>query len=44
MTGEFSDLMLGYYGATIGEKDPEVLARPSRTPKSPSSPGGPPIC
>ena len=25
MTGEFSDLMLGYYGSTIGEKDPEVL-------------------
>ena len=25
MTGEFADLMLGYYGATIGEKDPEVL-------------------
>src|SRR5208337_3040765 len=26
MTGEFADLMLGYYGSTIGEKDPEVLA------------------
>ncbi len=25
MTGEFADLMLGYYGSTIGEKDPEVL-------------------
>ena len=25
LTGEFSDLMLGYYGSTIGAKDPEVL-------------------
>jgi methylmalonyl-CoA carboxyltransferase 5S subunit len=25
MTGEFADLMLGYYGSTIGEKNPEVL-------------------
>jgi methylmalonyl-CoA carboxyltransferase 5S subunit len=25
MTGEFCDLMLGYYGSTIGPKDPEVL-------------------
>jgi methylmalonyl-CoA carboxyltransferase 5S subunit len=25
LTGEFADLMLGYYGATIGPKDPEVL-------------------
>ena len=25
LTGEFADLMLGYYGSTIGEKDPEVL-------------------
>jgi methylmalonyl-CoA carboxyltransferase 5S subunit len=25
LTGEFADLMLGYYGATIGAKDPEVL-------------------
>jgi methylmalonyl-CoA carboxyltransferase 5S subunit len=25
LTGEFADLMLGYYGATIGEKNPEVL-------------------
>lgn len=27
MTGEFADLMLGYYGATLGERDPEVVAR-----------------
>jgi methylmalonyl-CoA carboxyltransferase 5S subunit len=26
MTGEFADLMLGYYGLTIGEKDPEIVA------------------
>jgi methylmalonyl-CoA carboxyltransferase 5S subunit len=25
LTGEFSDLVLGYYGSTIGDKDPEVL-------------------
>jgi methylmalonyl-CoA carboxyltransferase 5S subunit len=25
MTGEFVDLMLGYYGSTLGEKNPEVL-------------------
>jgi methylmalonyl-CoA carboxyltransferase 5S subunit len=25
LTGEFADLMLGYYGSMIGEKDPEVL-------------------
>jgi methylmalonyl-CoA carboxyltransferase 5S subunit len=24
LTGEFADLMLGYYGATLGERDPEV--------------------
>ena len=26
MTGEFADLMLGYYGSTPGEKDPKVVA------------------
>jgi methylmalonyl-CoA carboxyltransferase 5S subunit len=25
LTGEFADLMLGYYGATIGPREPEVL-------------------
>ena len=25
LTGEFADLMLGYYGETIGPKDPDVL-------------------
>ncbi len=27
LTGEFADLMLGYYGSTLGEKDPDVLKR-----------------
>ncbi len=27
LTGEFADLMLGYYGETIGKRDPEVLER-----------------
>jgi methylmalonyl-CoA carboxyltransferase 5S subunit len=26
LTGEFADLMLGYYGTTIGPKDPQVVA------------------
>src|SRR6516164_1446392 len=26
LTGEFADLMLGYYGATLGPRDPQVLA------------------
>ena len=26
LTGEFADLMLGYYGECIGERDPEVIA------------------
>jgi methylmalonyl-CoA carboxyltransferase 5S subunit len=25
LTGEFADLMLGYYGATIGQKNPQVV-------------------
>jgi len=27
ITAEFADLMLGYYGATLGERDPEVMSR-----------------
>lgn len=27
MTGEFADLMLGYYGSTLGMKNPDVLAK-----------------
>lgn len=26
ITAEFADLMLGYYGSTLGERDPEVMA------------------
>ncbi len=25
LTGEFSDLMLGYYGSTLGERNPEIV-------------------
>jgi methylmalonyl-CoA carboxyltransferase 5S subunit len=35
MTGEFADLMLGYYGSTLGEKDPEVLRRAADQAKKP---------
>jgi methylmalonyl-CoA carboxyltransferase 5S subunit len=35
MTGEFADLMLGYYGSTLGEKDPEVLKRAADQAKKP---------
>jgi methylmalonyl-CoA carboxyltransferase 5S subunit len=35
MTGEFADLMLGYYGSTLGEKDPEVLKRATEQAKKP---------
>ncbi len=34
MTGEFADLMLGYYGLTLGEKDPEVLKKAPNMPRS----------
>jgi methylmalonyl-CoA carboxyltransferase 5S subunit len=27
LTGEFADLMLGYYGGTLGEKNPEVVKK-----------------
>ncbi len=30
MTGEFADLMLGYYGECIGERNPEVVAQGRR--------------
>ncbi|TVR13186.1 MAG: oxaloacetate decarboxylase [Planctomycetota bacterium] len=30
LTGEFADLMLGYYGSTIGEKDPAVVAQAAK--------------
>jgi methylmalonyl-CoA carboxyltransferase 5S subunit len=27
LTGEFADLMLGYYGTTLGEKNPEIVKK-----------------
>lgn len=36
LTGEFADLMLGYYGATLGEKDPEVLKKAEQHAKKPA--------
>jgi methylmalonyl-CoA carboxyltransferase 5S subunit len=35
LTGEFADIMLGYYGSTLGEKDPEVLKRATEHAKKP---------
>jgi methylmalonyl-CoA carboxyltransferase 5S subunit len=35
MTGEFADLMLGYYGSTLGEKNPEVLKKAEAQAKKP---------
>ena len=35
LTGEFADLMLGYYGTTLGEKNPEVLKRAQEHAKKP---------
>jgi methylmalonyl-CoA carboxyltransferase 5S subunit len=36
MTAEFADLMLGYYGATLGEKDPDVLKKAAEHAKKPA--------
>ncbi|HYE23691.1 MAG TPA: methylmalonyl-CoA carboxytransferase subunit 5S [Clostridia bacterium] len=36
LTGEFADLMLGYYGSTLGEKDPEVLKKAEAHAKKPA--------
>lgn len=41
MTGEFADLMLGYYGSTLGEKDPDVLAKAEAQAKKPVITGRP---
>jgi methylmalonyl-CoA carboxyltransferase 5S subunit len=35
MTAEFADLMLGYYGRTLGERDPEVVAAAEAQMKKP---------
>lgn len=36
LTGEFADLMLGYYGTTLGEKDKDVLKRAEEHAKKPA--------
>ena len=41
LTAEFSDLVLGYYGETAGEKDPELVAQASSTTKKPVITGRP---
>ncbi len=41
LTGEFADLMLGYYGGTLGEKNPDVLARAEDHAKKPVITGRP---
>jgi methylmalonyl-CoA carboxyltransferase 5S subunit len=35
LTAEFADLMLGYYGATLGERDPEVVRAAGEHAKKP---------
>ncbi|MGA7461993.1 MAG: methylmalonyl-CoA carboxytransferase subunit 5S [Candidatus Korobacteraceae bacterium] len=35
LTGEFADLMLGYYGSTLGEKNPEVVQKAKEHAKKP---------
>jgi methylmalonyl-CoA carboxyltransferase 5S subunit len=41
LTGEFADLMLGYYGEAIGERDPEVVALAQAHAKKPPITGRP---
>jgi methylmalonyl-CoA carboxyltransferase 5S subunit len=41
LTGEFADLMLGYYGATIGPRDPAVLEAAAKQGKKPPITGRP---
>ena len=36
LTSEFADLMLGYYGSALGEKDPQVLAMATARANKPS--------
>lgn len=35
LTGEFADLMLGYYGNTLGEKNPDVVKKAAEHAKKP---------
>ena len=41
MTGEFADLMLGYYGETIAERNPEVIELAQKNAKKPVITGRP---
>ncbi|MDR3437055.1 methylmalonyl-CoA carboxytransferase subunit 5S [Telmatospirillum sp.] len=41
LTAEFADLMLGYYGSTLGKKNPEVLAKAEAQAKKPVITGRP---
>jgi methylmalonyl-CoA carboxyltransferase 5S subunit len=41
LTGEFADLMLGYYGATIAERNPDVVAAAGKHAKKESITGRP---
>jgi len=41
LTGEFADLMLGYYGATAGERDPEVVKLAEQKSRKPPITGRP---
>jgi len=41
MTSEFADLMLGYYGSTFGEKNPEVLTQAEARQQKPAITGRP---
>lgn len=41
LTGEFADLILGYYGATLGERNPEVIAAAEKHAKKPPIAGRP---
>jgi methylmalonyl-CoA carboxyltransferase 5S subunit len=36
ITSEFADLMLGYYGTTLGEKDPDVVAKAANRANKPA--------
>jgi methylmalonyl-CoA carboxyltransferase 5S subunit len=41
LTGEFADLMLGYYGETLGERDPAVVEAAEKHAKKPPITGRP---
>ena len=45
LTGEFADLMLGYYGETIGPRNPQVIELAAKqTGKRPDRRSGRPTC